>query len=384
MESYRIFNAQVVTPDRVLPGGGVECLNGRITKVLATCDSGDLDAEGCYVLPGLVDIHTHPPPEVGADPIELAALCDELRSHGTAGFLFAVGNVALNEQLEALRRLRHNLDALGPDRGCLGIHLEGPYVAPDGRGGFRLEAITDPLAFPLDPLLEACGPWAKYINISPEIPGAIETIRACRQRGMAVSIGHTRAGRDALLAAVEAGACAVCHTFNASEIQRFKEPGVFDVTVDFLGLASDALVCELICDGIHVDPILVTLLYRAKGADGIALITDSLLGGRRAEEGQVIDSGLVTYRVVNGAGRDPDGGLCGSTLTIAQAVRNFSVFAGCGLVEAARAAALTPARLLNLDQDYGAIRPGRRALFCVLDPSLEPRVDLCRLISQVD
>ena len=384
MKQSRIFNAQVVTPDRLLPGGGVECSSGRIAQVLESCDSGDIDLESCYLLPGLIDIHTHPAREDGQDPDGLAGLCDELRGRGTAGFLFATGNVAVDEILDSLRRLRKCLDAIGPDRCCLGIHLEGPYVEPGARGGFRLEAIANPRDFPLAPLLEACGPWAKYINISPELPGAIETIGECRRRGLAVSIGHTKASRPALLAALGAGACTVCHTFNTGDIQRYREPGVLDVTVDLLGLASTQLVCELICDGTHVDPVLVKLLYRAKGTAGIALITDSLLGGRAAEEGQVIETGLIDYRVVKGVGRDPDGGLCGSTLSMARAVRNFAAFTGCGIVAATHAAALTPARVLGLDHDYGAISPGRRALFCVLDQALEPRADLCRLINNED
>jgi len=382
MSLQRIYNAHVVTPERILPGGGVECADGRVTRVFESCRAGDIDLKSCYLLPGLVDVHTHPSDEDGSSLEKLAALCDDLRGQGVARFLFATGNVAFEVLPDWLRQLSSNLDALGPQRGCLGIHLEGPYVAPAGRGGFEPGAIATPQNFPVEPLLDACGSWPRYINIAPELPGALEAIRTCRQRGLAVSIGHTRAGRDQLLAAVEAGATAVCHTFNASEIQRFKEPGVLDVTLDLLGLASGALVCELICDGIHVDPLLVKLLYRAKGADGITLITDSIRGGRNAEEGQRIEAGLTSYRVVNGAGRNSDGGLCGSTLTLARAVANFRAFTGCPLQEAVRAASGTPARLIHEDLDYGSVQPGRRAVFCVLDDQLQVREDLCRLVNQ--
>ncbi|MBN2311847.1 MAG: amidohydrolase family protein [Candidatus Hydrogenedentes bacterium] len=379
----RIWNAQVVTRERVLPGGGVDVVDGRIARVLESCDSGDIDLEGCYLLPGLIDIHTHPTREDGVDPARLAALCDEVRSQGTAGFLFAPANAPVAETLDRLHALSASLDAIGPDRGCLGIHLEGPYVAPAARGGFEPEAITDPEAFPLAPLLEACGGWARYLNISPEIPGGIEAIRECRRRGLRVSMGHSAAERDTLLAALDAGVCTVCHTFNTGSIMRYKEPGVLDVTVDLMGLASDRLVCELICDGTHVDPVLVRLLYRAKGADGIALITDSILGGRIAEEGTAIDTGLVRFHIADGVGRNEAGGLVGSTLTMARAACNFMAFAGCGPVDAARAAALTPARVLGVDDDYGSVEAGRRALFCVLDCSYQPRADLGRRLNGV-
>ncbi len=377
----RIWNAQVVTADRVLPNGCVEVEDGRVTRLLESCGGGDVDLEGSYLLPGLLDLHVHPMAEDGLDAKRLAGLCREVRSTGTAGFLFALPNAPLSGILEFVRRLRGNLDALGPDCGCLGIHFESPYVAHETRGGFAPEAITNPEQFPLGPLLDAAGVWGKYLNISPELPGAVDTIRECARRGIPVSLGHTYADRETLLAAVEAGAKTVCHAFNTGPIQRWKEPGVLDVTVNFLGMALDGMVCELICDGCHVDPLLVKMLYHAKGCDGIALITDSILGGRAAEEGQEIAVGTQTYYVKDGVGRNGEGGLTGSTLNMAKAVANFMAFSGCSIVEAARAGSLTPARLLNLESGHGTIAPGRKALFCVLDRHFSPRTDLCRVVN---
>jgi N-acetylglucosamine-6-phosphate deacetylase len=233
----RIWNAQVATPDRVLRGGGVDVDDGRTARVLESCDGGDLDLGGCYLLPGLLDLHVHPRPEDGLDAERLADLCREVRSTGTAGFLFALPNAPLTGILDFVRTLRANLDLLGPDAGCLGIHFEAPYVAHETRGGFAPEAIASPDGFPLEPLLEAAGPWGKYLNVSPELPGALDVIRECTRRGIPVSLGHTYAERDTLLAAVEAGAKTVCHTFDTGPIQRWKEPGVLDVTVNLLGMA---------------------------------------------------------------------------------------------------------------------------------------------------
>ena len=371
MKSRRICNARVVSPEGILECGGVDIGEGRIQHVHVRCDSGDVDLEECWLLPGLIDIHTHPPMNVAETPETLGALCDDLRGRGTAGFLFATGNIGVDEQVGFLSQLRSSLDAVGPERGCLGIHLEGPYVEFSQRGGFLPEAITNPREFPVERLLDACGSWAKYINIAPEIPGAIEAIRICRKRGLAVSIGHSVAARETLDNALAAGAGTICHTFNTGRIMRHREPGVLDVTVDLFGLAMDGVVCELICDGIHVDPLLVKLLYRAKGPDGVALVTDSLLGGCEAFEGQEIAATLTTYRVVNGAARNPEGGLCGSTLSMARAVRNFAQYAGCGLLDAARAASETPARV-RLEGERATIRfarphrapaPGQSAVF---------------------
>lgn len=383
MASLRIVNAHLVTPEGVRRGG-VLCEEGRISNWLPADAQGDIDLEGAYLLPGLIDLHTHPIPDLAGDPGDLARLCDDVRARGVAGFLFATGNIPLKEARGFLARLRTTIDRLDPDRGCLGIHLEGPYVSHEMRGGFSLEAIATPAGYPVERLLDCCGTHARYINIAPELPGAVETIRRCRARGIAVSIGHSDASRSQLLAARDAGAQTICHLFNTGRIMRHQEPGVLDVTLDLFGLSDETLTCELICDGIHVDPMLVRLARRVKGSNGIALITDSLIGGRPAAEGQYIPGAITGYRVVNGAARDPQGGLCGSTLTMAQAVQNYAAITNCGFEEAAMAASTVPARILGISQDYGSIELGRRAVFCVLDENFVLRADLSQRVNGIE
>lgn len=372
----RLYNGQIVAPEGVV-SGGVDIGNGRVVEVLPAAQAGDINLEGCYLLPGLVDMHVHPEMADGADPERLVELSNDLRRVGTAAFLFAPTSLPVDELPDALRKIAATISAVSGRSGCLGIYLEPPYVAHSMRGGFLPGAITTPEDLPITVLLDAAGGLARYVNIAPELPGAVEAIRIARKHGAAVSMGHTAAGKADLLSAVEAGAGVVCHSFNTGHIQRFKEPGVLDITVDLLGLVSDALVSEVICDGTHVDPLLVRLLYRAKGVDHVALITDSVIGGRHAREGQEIDAGLTVYTVTGGVARRPDGALTGSTLNMARAVKNFMAFTGCTIAEAARAASATPARVLGVDGDYGAIAPGKRALFCVLNEDLEPRQDLC-------
>ncbi len=372
-----IANASVVTGDEVLEGAGVEVRDGRIARVVPSCTSGDVDLGGRYLLPGLVDIHVHQDLADLADAESLASLCAALKRTGTAAFLISTSSVPIGELLETLGGIRKVLDALRPDCGCAGFYLEAPYVAFETKGGFDAAAITSPEDLPVADLLDACGDWTRYLNISPELPGAIEAIRECAARGVAVSMGHSAASKEVLEAALDAGVNSVCHMFNTGTIMRYKEPGVLDVTVDLIGLSSDRLVAQLICDGTHVDPVLVRLMRQAKGREGVALITDSLTGGRRAEEGQRITKHINVYTVTKGVGRLPDGGLAGSTLSMATAVRNYVEFTGCSLQEAVRAASAVPARVVGLDEDYGVIAPGRRAQFCVLDEHLAVCEDLC-------
>ncbi len=379
MPIYR--NAQIVLTDCILHEAAIEVAEGRIVRLLRGGATEGVDLEGAYLLPGLVDIHTHPRLEDGLSLHRLRDLDAHLRAEGVAAYLFAPSNVPVPELPAVLTRVARNIAALGSDRACAGIHLEGPYVEEAGRGGFQLDAITTPESMPLDVLLKACRGWARYVNVSPALKGAPRLIAAAREHGLAVSIGHTLAGCGALLDALDAGAQAVCHTFNASPLQRWKEPGVLDPTLDLVGLASRELRCEVICDGIHVDPLLVRLLLNAKGADALCLITDSVIGGVTAEEGVEIAAGNTSYRISGGAARLPDGTLAGSTLTMARALRNFVEFTGCGLPEAVRAASLTPARLLGIDHEYGSIAPGKRAVFCVLDNELRPCEARCRMLN---
>mgnify|MGYP006279301363 FL=1 len=376
-------NAHIVLPGSILHGGAVEVSQGRIVGIRRGGDVDGVDLQGRYLLPGLVDVHTHPRLEDGLALHRLRALCDHLRGAGVAAFLFAPSNVPTAKLAGTASQIARNIAALGDGRACVGIHLEGPYVEEEGRGGFQQDAIARPGDFPLDTLLKACRGWARYLNVSPGLPGAARLIAEARERDLAVSIGHTVAGREALLAALDAGAQAICHTFNASPLQHWKEPGVLAPTVDLLGLASRELLCEAICDGIHVDPLLVRVLLEAKGGDGVCLVTDSVLGGAEAEEGEEITAGNTHYRITGGAARLPDGTLAGSTLTMARALRNFVEFTGCGLPEAVRAAALTPARLVGIDHDYGSIAPGKRAIFCVLDTGLNLDRALCRRVNGV-
>ena len=380
MKRVCIFNAQIVTAEAVLPEAGLEVCDGRITRVLERCSNGDIDLQGCYLLPGLIDIHTHPKEEDGTDPQRLLALCRDLRGIGTAAFLFAIPGVPAKDVHEVLRKLRRNLESLDPAEGCLGVYMESPYIPQECKGGFSPAALATPQQVPLSSLLDAAGEWIRYINVGPELPGAIDVIREARGRGILVSLGHTAANKACLMQALDAGANTVCHCFNTGFIQAYKEPGVLDVTLSLLAMATDELACELICDGVHVDPILVRALCRAKGPDGVILITDSIVGGRAASEGEEIRMGPAVYRVVNGVGRTAEGLLAGSTLSMARAVRNFAHFSGLGLVAAARAGGLVPARLLGIEADYGSIRVGKRALFCVLDNQLNVRQDLCKIL----
>ena len=299
-----------------------------------------------------------------------------MRRSAWGGVLWTVANLPLDRLLETAAGLRDVLEqATGPCR-VLGLHFEGPYIAPKSRGAFAESHVTTPDQLPLSRMLDAGGAWVKYLSLSPDAPGALDVIRACVERGVRVGIGHTLADAATVEAAIAAGAGAVVHTFNNTPDYPMKEPGVRGVTVDECGLASDRVYSELICDGIHVDPTLVRVLARAKGPDHVIVITDSTVGGCERPEGFVISREGAARSIRGGVGRTVQGGMAGSALTMPRAFKNYVRFTGASLPDAVRATSLNAARFLGIDEAFGRIAPGYRARFAVLDADLEPRMDL--------
>ena len=186
------------------------------------------------------------------------------------------------------------------------------------------------------------------MTIGPERPGAIKAIGALATHGILVALGHTLADAATTERAVDAGAGLFTHVFNASTPLHHRAPGATGVA-----LTDDRLAVSLIADGIHVDRRMVDLVWRAKPDGGVVLVTDATgwRSGRPSEVG--VD-------LIDGAPRLADGTLAGSALTMADAVRFCVEDVGVDLLSALAAAAVTPARLLGLD-DRGSITPGRRA-----------------------
>ena len=223
-----------------------------------------------------------------------------------------------------------------------GAHLEGPFLG--GAPG------AHPLKFLQPPDLEwlaSLPDTVSVVTLAPEVDGALDAIRSLAARGVLVSLGHSTASYEQTLAAVDAGARLVTHCFNGMGPLHHREPGLLGAA-----LTDDRLAVSLITDLIHVHPAAVALVFRAKSAQRIALVTDAVAWGGDGD-----------------APRMADGRLMGSTLTADGAIRNAVQRCGVQLVDAVRAAATTPADVLGLP-DRGRIEPGARADLVALNPDL--------------
>ena len=246
--------------------------------------------------------------------------------------------------------------------GVLGLHLEGPFISPKRPGIHRPDRIAQPGAGDLEELCELGGAGRSLVTLAPEcVPAGF--VRTLASSGARISIGHSEASAAVVTQAVADGATGVTHLFNAMPPLSAREPGIVGAA-----LAERRLTAGLIVDGIHVDPVSVRTAFMAKGADRIALVTVAM---------PTVGTSLVRFELMGrtirlAAGRltSEEGTLAGAHLDMASAVRNAVRLAQLPLEDALRAASLTPARCLGLDNERGALVSGARADLVALDQEL--------------
>ena len=246
--------------------------------------------------------------------------------------------------------------------GVLGLHLEGPFISPRRPGVHRPDRIVQPRAGDLEQLCELAGAGRSLVTLAPEcVPaGFVMTLASA---GVRISIGHSEASAAVVVQAVAEGATGVTHLFNAMPPFSARAPGIVGTA-----LSEPRLTAGLIVDGIHVDPVSVRAAFAAKGADRIALVTDAMpTVGTSLDRFDLVGR---TIKLVDGRLITEEGTLAGAHLDMASAVRNAVRLAKVPLEDALRAASLTPARFLGVENERGAIVPGARADLAALTDKL--------------
>ena len=303
-----------------------------------------VDGRGCVLLPGFIDVHVHGgdgADAMDADPEALRRLARFHAVHGVTALLpttWSAPPAALEAAVGAIA------EAMGPVDGgatIVGAHLEGPWINPARAGAQDPAGIRPPDVAEARRLLDVRPGVVRLVALAPEMPGAGEVIGECVGRGVVVAAGHTEAGWDDMVAAVRAGVRHVTHTFNAMAGLGHREPATVGAA-----LALPELRCELIADGHHVHRGAMAVLARAKGPEGVVLISDAVRAAG-LPEGDV-DLGGRTAQHCCGAVRLADGRLAGSVLTLDVAVRHFAAATGWPWPDLARAAAGNAAEALGL------------------------------------
>ncbi|HYM10690.1 MAG TPA: N-acetylglucosamine-6-phosphate deacetylase [Bryobacterales bacterium] len=361
----------VYTPDPI-PGGVLLVEDGRIaavgTREQVSIPKGAqvVQLGEASIAPGFIDIHVHgaggrdlmEPVREAADTVSRA-----LARHGTTSYYATTVTAPAADTLQTLEFLAGYIaereGANVPAAQPLGIHMEGPYISVKRRGVHPVESIAEPTLEGYRRMAKAANGTLRIMTIAPELAAAPELIAEMVRSGVRPSIGHTDATCEQAERAVELGARQATHTFNAMRPFAHRDPGVIGAV-----LTDPRIKAELIADGVHVDPTAIRVLYQAKGASGIILVSDGV-SGTGMPDGLYPVAGFLV-EVKGGVCRYQDA-LAGSVLTLDRAVRNMRQFLGLSLAQALPMATLNPAELLGIADRKGALKPGADADLVVLD-----------------
>jgi N-acetylglucosamine-6-phosphate deacetylase len=361
-------DGEIYTPEEIIKGN-ILIEDGRIKEI------GDftppkgaevINLEGKIVSPGFIDVHTHG--LGGYDTMDGRSAIEEISAllprYGVVGFL---PTAVASPHQELLNFLKDVKEAKRKGAKILGAHLESPYISMEKRGAQPPEAIRPVDMKEIEELIEA---GVKMVTIAPEAGGALEAIKRLKEAGVIVSLGHSNASWDEALKGVNAGISKATHTFNAMPSLHHRNPGCVGLV-----LVDERVACEVIADFIHLNPIIVKLIIKAKGKDKVILITDSAsYAGLPDGEYKWMDGRIIVKKEGRISFKEEPDVLAGSSLTLDQAVRNVASLS-FPLKEVLQMASLNPAREAGLE-GMGRIRVGESADLVVLDHSLQVHITI--------
>ena len=374
-------NCTLVLTDRVVPGNvlvesGVikavqetDILSAKYPSEWNQHEPEIIDCEGLYLSPGFIDIHNHG--RLGCDvmdgkvtSMETIAKCHAER--GVTSFLATTSSIPWEKSLESIRFLADYCEKKSSGGAeCLGIYSEGTFFSMEKRGAHNPNYLkTELTKEDMEALADAGGEALKVVALSPELNGAEEWIRYFKSRGIVIAAAHSNATYDETKQGIEHGVTLATHTFNGMRSLSHQEPGILGAVLD-----DNCVYCELIADGIHVNPVILSLVYKLKGPDRIVLISDSLIAGG-LPDGRYEKGGDMVI-VKDGVIRLEDGRLSGSSLSLDMAVKNMVNMAGLCLCHAVKAASLNPARILRLDNKKGSIEPEKDADLIIFNENIQ-------------
>jgi len=409
--SVLLRNVRIVLPERTSESASVLIEDGRIARIVdsssdeAVKPDSVIDLHGHTLFPGFIDVHIHG--AVGVDAMEAGAddLCrvsEFLASAGVTAWLPTLVPARQAQYESAVRAIsdlmgqqdwergrparptsapdfpakdRNSLNANELQAGRLrsqlfGVHYEGPFVNSEQCGALHREHfrtfknVTDVDALPTINHKSAI----HMMTLAPEIDGGIELIKELKKRNWIVSIGHTRATTDILDQALAAGARHMTHFMNAMTPLHHRAPGPVG-----WGLLHDEITCDVIADGVHIDPAILKLIVRNKSPERISLISDAIAAAGRGDGVYEIWGEKIS--VNHGRTKNARGSIAGSVITMLDAVR-LMLSLGVAESDVARMASLNPARLLGIDQDFGSIEEGKRADLVALDEETNVRLTI--------
>ena len=332
----------------------------------------EINAHGCYVAPGFVEIHTHG--AAGFDFLDntkeaYVSIARAHAAHGTTSLVATITSSTVESILESVKVF----DSIDKTDGAnlLGIHLEGPYFASSQKGAQEERFIHPPLPEEYETILENTSSILRW-SAAPELAGTEEFARYLASRGVLPSIGHSDADSECAHHAFELGFTHVTHLYSCTSTVHRKNAFRYAGIVEEAYL-NDGMTVEIIADGVHLPKDLLRLVYKIKGADRIALVTDSMRGAGMPDGASVLgslDNGLAVI-IEDGVAKLPDrSAFAGSVAFSDRLVRNMVNMAGVSIFDAVKMASATPARIIGA-KTKGILAEGYDADVVIFDESID-------------
>lgn len=383
-QRIKIYNGRIITPHRIIPNGTILITGDTITAIAegdaSFDDAIEIDAKENYVSPGFIDIHVH-----GGGGYDFMDESEEAflkiaqthAKHGTTAMLPTTLTSEKEGLLHTLELYEQANKKNTSGAQFIGMHLEGPYFALNQRGAQDPKYIRDPDPAEYKEILQH-SPSIKRWSAAPELKGAIEFGKYITSKGVLAAVAHTDAIYEEVLDAFENGYTLATHLYSAmSGVTRrnaFRYAGVIESAY-----LLDEMDVEIIADGVHLPAPLLKLVYKIKGADRTALITDAMRAAGMSEGESVLGNLKTGLKVIveDGVAKLPDRtSFAGSVATADRLVRTMINLADVPLIEAVRMITKTPARIMKIDDKKGSLAEGKDADVLIFDEDINIKMTM--------
>lgn len=368
----------MITPEGLLPSGELYIVDGKIEAVGygLPIRSGvtRIDAQGQYISPGFIDLHVHG--GGGADFMDgsvdsFLKVAQTHARHGTTALSPTTLTSHVSGLLDILDTYKEACKQNVDGASFIGMHLEGPYFSVEQRGAQDPRFIRDPDPAEYEMILDYSEDIVRW-SAAPELPGALEFGRYVRKKGKMVALAHTNATFEQAIEAFEAGYTLATHFYSAmSGITRknaLRYGGVIEA-----GYYLDDMDVEIIADGVHVPASLLKLIYKIKGSDRIALVTDAMRAAGTDVKQSILGNMATGLQVIieDGVAKIPDrSAFAGSIATADRLIRTATFQADIPLLDSVKMMTATPARIASIDHRKGSLKPGLDADVVLFDKDI--------------
>ena len=384
MSRIKIVNGKIITPYRIIPSGCVCIENDKIVELseadLPFADAETIDAQGNYISPGFIDIHTHG--AGGSDFMDgtveaFLQIAKTHAQHGTTG-LYPTTLASTNDELFKTFGIYRQAKTQNTEGAAfLGLHLEGPYFAMSQKGAQDSRYIRNPYPDDYLAILDATDDIARW-SAAPELEGSRKFAETLMSRGILPAIAHSDAIYEEVLPAFDWGFTHVTHLYSGtSGVCRrncFRYAGVIEASY-----LIEGMTVEIIADGIHLPASLLQLIYKIKGPCKIALITDSMRAAGMPDGKSILGSLANGQEVLveDGVAKLPDRtAFAGSVATADRLARTMHRLAGTPLPETVQMITATPARIMGINRTKGSLAKGKDADVVIFDEDMNIKMTM--------